>query len=513
MRVTNQMMKTNMLGNIYRNKKDMSTKFDQYATGQKIQRPSEDPVVAVRSLKYRANLSQLTQYYDKNIPDAESWISITESTLNEMNDLLTEMNYYCVQGASDTYETIDRNSIAQTLNEYKEQIYQGLNADCAGRYLFSGYRTDTPVLFTETTREKEYLIEEPLTKTNITAFSYIVGGAEFVDGYTAEEYDQLAPTMKKGYKISLAYGDIKEIGNNFTYTDQAGVVHNIFSEFTVTEKYSTDADAYTANSNEIIFMRDTGELILSEEAYKALSNAKNINIDYRKNTFEKNEIRPEFYFDCKTYDVDANGDAILSTESSYKNPSNQDICYEINFDQKLKVNTMANETITSDLSRQIDDILAAVNAVVAVDDKIEEVKQKQSATDLNETEKEALDSLMEQLKTERVLAVTLLQEAFGRGNTVTKQTQNGQKVATKNGEVKEVGVGIAVTSLGSRDKRLSLVKERLSDQKTAFIEILTSNESIDLEEAIINYNAAEVTYNASLSAAAKVVKNTLLDFL
>lgn len=513
MRVTNLMMQTNVLGNIYNNKRDMSTKFNQYTTGQKIQRPSEDPVIAVRSLKYRANLAQLEQYCNKNIPDAETWISITESTLNEMTDLLTEMNYYCVQGASDTYETIDRNSIADTLNEYREQIYQGLNADYAGRYLFSGYRTDTPVLFTEAARDKEYLIEEPLSKTNITSFSYVVGGAEYDETKTASDYDKMAPTMKNGYKISLAYGDIKGIGGNFTYTDEAGTVHDAFTEFTVTEKYSTDADAYTANDNEIIFMKDTGELILSEEAYKTFSKAKNINIDYSKNTFEKGEIRPEFYYDCKTYEVDGTGNPIASTEVSYESPSSQDICYEINFDQKLKVNTMANETITSALNRQIDDILAAVNSVAEVDDKIADIKQKQSATDLNETQKEALDSLMEQLKTERVLKVTLLQEAFGRGNTVTKTTQNGQKVATESGEVKEVGVGIAITSLGSRDKRLSLVKERLTDQKTAFEDILKENESVDIEEAILNYTAAEVTYNASLSAAAKVVKNTLLDFI
>lgn len=513
MRVTNLMMKTNMLGNINRNKQDMSTKFNQYATGQRIQRPSEDPVIAVRSLKYRANLSQLEQYCDKNIPDAEAWISITESTLNEMTDLLTEMNYYCVQGASDTYETIDRNSIVNTLNEYKEQIYQGLNADYAGRYLFSGYRTDTPVLFTEATRDKEYLIEEPLSKINITSFSYVVGGAEYDETKLASDYEKMAPTMKDGYKISLAYGDIKGIGSNFTYKDEAGVIHDVFSDFTVTEKYSTDTDAYTANTNEIIFMKDTGELVLSKEAYGKLSKAKNINIDYSKNTFEKGEIRPEFYFDCKAYEVDGAGVPIASTEVSYENPSSQDICYEINYDQKLKVNTMANETITSALSKQIDEILAAVNAVVDVDDRISEIKQKQGATNLNETQKEALDSLMEQLKTERVLKTTLLQESFGRGNTVSKSTQNGQKVASDKVEIKEVGVGIAITNLGSRDKRLSLVKERLTDQKTAFEDILKENESIDLEEAILNYKAAEVTYNASLSASAKVVKNTLLDFI
>ena len=65
MRVTNMMMNTGMLNNIMSNKSDMSKKFDQYTTGQKIQKPSEDPVIAIRSLKYRANLTQIGQYLEK----------------------------------------------------------------------------------------------------------------------------------------------------------------------------------------------------------------------------------------------------------------------------------------------------------------------------------------------------------------------------------------------------------------------------------------------------------------
>ena len=137
MRVTNVMMTTNMMRNITNNKADMSAKFDQYATGQKIQKPSEDPVVAIRSLKYRANLTELQQYVDKNIPDAFTWMDVTEGALDNMNQLLTSMYGYCTQGAHDTYETIDRDKINQTLQQYKEQIYECLNTDNAGRYIFS----------------------------------------------------------------------------------------------------------------------------------------------------------------------------------------------------------------------------------------------------------------------------------------------------------------------------------------------------------------------------------------
>lgn len=61
--------------------------------------------------------------------------------------------------------------------------------------------------------------------------------------------------------------------------------------------------------------------------------------------------------------------------------------------------------------------------------------------------------------------------------------------------------------------RLNLTKSRLTEQKTNFTKLKSENEDIDLEEVVINYTAAELVYNASLTAASKVVQQTLLDFL
>jgi len=44
-------MNNNMMNNINKNKNRLNILDEQYATGKKIQRPSEDPIVAVRALK------------------------------------------------------------------------------------------------------------------------------------------------------------------------------------------------------------------------------------------------------------------------------------------------------------------------------------------------------------------------------------------------------------------------------------------------------------------------------
>ncbi len=147
MRITNKMMTNNMLHNINTNKNNMTNLENKYASGMAIQKPSDDPIVAVRALKLRTNLSELNQYYEKNIPDAMSWMDVTESALRTTSELITQIHTYCDQGANDPLAVSERDSIAKNLVALKEQIYSEGNSNYAGRFVFTGYKTSTPLVF------------------------------------------------------------------------------------------------------------------------------------------------------------------------------------------------------------------------------------------------------------------------------------------------------------------------------------------------------------------------------
>ena len=61
MRITTKVMQNNSLSNINTNKKLQDKLNTQMATEKKINRPSDDPVVAIRALRLRTNVSQITQ--------------------------------------------------------------------------------------------------------------------------------------------------------------------------------------------------------------------------------------------------------------------------------------------------------------------------------------------------------------------------------------------------------------------------------------------------------------------
>lgn len=86
MRVTNSMISRNSMTNMNGNKVSVDKLNNQMTSQKKISRPSEDPVIAIRALRLRSNLNELNQYYERNIPDAKSWIEVTEGALTNMQD-------------------------------------------------------------------------------------------------------------------------------------------------------------------------------------------------------------------------------------------------------------------------------------------------------------------------------------------------------------------------------------------------------------------------------------------
>ncbi|MEA4849197.1 MAG: flagellin, partial [Clostridiaceae bacterium] len=71
----------------------------------------------------------------------------------------------------------------------------------------------------------------------------------------------------------------------------------------------------------------------------------------------------------------------------------------------------------------------------------------------------------------------------------------------------------ARTELGAKASYVELVQNRLSKNYTTFTELLSKNQDTDYADAAINLSAASTIYNASLSVGAKVIVNSLLDFL
>lgn len=513
MRITNYMMQKNSLNNVGINKKQMSILDTQLSTQKKISRPSEDPIIAIRALRLRTSLGEVKQYLEKNIPDANSWLDVSEGALTEVDSIVSDVYNYCVQGSTDTLSLSERKIISDSLKELREALYAQGDVDYAGRYVFTGYRTDSSLTYKtdEQLQDADYSITQKFTSENFDYKSVVTSTVDLktVQNLTGTQLGELTDAALKNiadynaigseevHRIRLAYTDIKPAAKmtpassvSIQYTDADGVQKDFLTDngYSITETTNPNR---VPTDKEILLNTETGEMLFGNEVYTKLFNTGDFSVTYEKDSFEKGDCKPEHYFTCTN----------LKTNLTYeKADEGQNIEYIVNFNQKLKVNSEASDCLSLDMGRDIDEIINAVDNAIVAEEKVNTLtKLKENPNYSSDEAQEKLDKLIEAAQKELDYYNDNLQKTFESGISLM---QNHQEK-----------VDIAIADIGNRMTRLNLTKTRLESQKTNFTDLKSSNEDIELEDVVINYASAELVYNASLTAASKVVRQSLLDFI
>ncbi len=211
MRITSKMMQATSLRNLNINKVLQEKLTNQMLTGKKITRPSDDPVIAIRSLKLNSSLDKIDQYYEKNASDAESWLELTESALSTVNEILTKDIRNNIISAKSSYKTAeDREAVITHLRKAIEEIYSTGNADSGGRSIFTGYRTDMPLSLTAAKNEYNRITEQFRNDT-IDKMTFVFAGdlGTINEGnFQDVDVEKLEISSNEIYRKQLAYGDL-----------------------------------------------------------------------------------------------------------------------------------------------------------------------------------------------------------------------------------------------------------------------------------------------------------------
>lgn len=140
MRVTQSMLTHNMLRNLSSSYNSMGKYMEQLSTGKKINRPSDDPVVAMKGMDYRTQVNQIEQF-ERNIGEVHNWMDNSDSALDKVQKGLERLRELAVQGANGTYEEGQRGNIASEVDQLKEHILDIANTKVNNKYIFSGTAT------------------------------------------------------------------------------------------------------------------------------------------------------------------------------------------------------------------------------------------------------------------------------------------------------------------------------------------------------------------------------------
>lgn len=508
MRVTNNMITGNTKYNINANKVLVDKYNTQMTTHKKINKASDNPVIAIRSLRMQTNLSHLTQYLDNNIEDANSWIDITETALTNMKDLLTRIRTQCVTGSADLKEAKDRDTILKELQALQEQVYTEGNADYAGRTVFTGYRTNCQFTFKDDEQDTTYEITETFTYEDLKEQRYYYGTAEVpvdtgagdcqteigTDAYCRLRlaYDKVGNLTDANYQNANSI-TLKRMDNTATPPTEIKWTKTV-KTYASREEWIKQTGKTDVEEKDVVFIQDTGELIFGETTANYLAqNKATIEVHYNKTGFAKNEPRPEYYFDCTMKTPDMKEKVVYTKQE-------QKIYYAISAGITLPVNTEACEVFGTDIGRDVSEMIDIVSAAINANDKVTKINQLMEREQFSsEEDQKVLQTYLDAAKKEADYANDHMQKTFS------------QYITNFDNYFEKVNIGI--TNLGSLQNRLDMTQNRVENQKTTVELLKSNNEDRDISDIIIDYYAAYNAYTASLTAASKVGQQTLLNYL
>lgn len=591
MRMTNKIMRNNSLYNINQNKILEDKLSNQMTNQSKITRPSDDPVVAIRALRLRTNVSTLTQYHDKNAADAAQWLGLTADALTTIDEVLKKLYEQATSGANKDFTADDLEIHLTQMKSLTREFYDSGNVDYAGRFIFAGFRTDTAINFSaENIKAMEkykndddptknfptyYQINEDLKHADISTISYTNFGV-LSDGLpptaTADEsYEQYVSNTTL-YRMRLSYNNLddgstmsitdnygnkiapldaatlaglpvqnqngtmvdaagnplnKDANGNLVYANgnpvmnSKGVMLNDDGTQVVDangnpvafkaavmqyKEYDDPEAAYKAvadgTETGIAFIPSTGELVFSEQSYQEFyKEGDNFTISYNKSNWVEGDINPAHYFKCSEFKpyVDDAGNLDYKQIAYNTVTKDQDIYYDVGFNQQIQVNTLTTEVFTHNVKRDMDDFQHCLDQLRGIETKISDIEKKMEG--LAEDSAEYKDLALQKEAAEK--AQTHIRENIH--NKFENQISKYQSYMDDN--------NLAITNNATRGSRLDLITTRLMNQKATFKELQTDNEGIDITQVAVELSSSELTYQAALMATGKIMQTNLMNYI
>ncbi|MEK5444505.1 flagellar hook-associated protein FlgL [Fredinandcohnia sp. FSL W7-1320] len=145
MRVTQSMLTNNMLRNLSNSYERLGKYQDQLNTQKKITKPSDDPVVAIKGMRYRTDLKEIEQY-QRNLSEAYTWMESADDAMDKMTQALHRVRELTVQASTGTNGPDEKANIAVEIEQLKEHIATIANTKVGNKFIFNGTNTtEAPV--------------------------------------------------------------------------------------------------------------------------------------------------------------------------------------------------------------------------------------------------------------------------------------------------------------------------------------------------------------------------------
>lgn len=143
-RITDAMLYNKADRSMNRSRKTMIENQEKAVTGKRINRPSDDPQALMRVMGVNAKIDRNEQT-QKNMEIAISHLSVTDSALAELTDVLTRAKELAIQMSNSSNQSSDAFQAAKSeVESLFYQVVQIGNSRVGDHYVFGGFKNDRP---------------------------------------------------------------------------------------------------------------------------------------------------------------------------------------------------------------------------------------------------------------------------------------------------------------------------------------------------------------------------------
>jgi flagellar hook-associated protein 3 FlgL len=171
-------------------------------------------------LDYRKTICAIDQY-NRNIAHGESWLDLTDSTLNAVGDSLIRAKELALSQANATANADTMKAVDEEVKNIYDHLLQLANTKLGNSYIFAGHKTDTPPFSRDDDYIASYNGEAEVTDITCEAASTLSGGEYFTlsspstDYYVWYDIDNGStdPSVadRTGIEVDIASDDLADV--------------------------------------------------------------------------------------------------------------------------------------------------------------------------------------------------------------------------------------------------------------------------------------------------------------
>jgi flagellar hook-associated protein 3 FlgL len=140
MRVTLNSLIGTVSGSLQTNLKKLQELQNELSSGKTISKPSDDPISTAKLVIFKTKQNQYEEYIDV-IDESKSWLTVTENSINQINDIMIEVRQACIESGNASVPESAKESYILKLEQLKEELIDSSNSKYMNKYIFSGLNT------------------------------------------------------------------------------------------------------------------------------------------------------------------------------------------------------------------------------------------------------------------------------------------------------------------------------------------------------------------------------------